>query len=383
WLLPVMTAPGNRQRFMPANYLHAVNLLASIAIPLLVLFVVLYPLVYWLAVPSGIVLSQNYFVQCAVKTNIPGSCTFTANMGYIVAAIVSSQFFVFILAAGYLWNRNPAFVRLGTVYAFAFASLAVVATHTVDPTQTPIALSIAVGVAILGLIWTVATQREFVPAQQDSRALGCTGQWLVVGTLLFVYLAGFAFLSYPQFLETEANLIIAPGGHTVHDAYWAMLLMGALAGIHFGFLTRRQPIGMIRKLTLWIVLLGATLQVAGAITVNLQNFSLGNISYIIGVGVEIVGILFGLWGAVQIFNRGGLGFLILTLATAFIGGALSIFFFTLGFDELTVAFTMFMGAGAIIYTIFGSDGSDRLLARLTARQASPAPVAPQSESAGG
>ncbi len=382
WLLPVMTAPGNRQRFMPANYLHAVQLLASIAVPLLVMFVILYPLVYWLEVPSGIVPSQNYFVHCAVKTNIPGSCNFTANIGYIIAAIVSSQFFVFILAAGYLWNRKPAFVRLGTVYAFVFASLAVVATHTVDPNYTPIALVIATGVAILGLIWTVATQREFVPAQQDARALGCTGQWLVVGTLLFIYLAGFAFLSYPQFLETEQNLIIFQGAHTVHDAYWVMLLAGALAAIHFGFLTRRQPIGMVRKATLWIVLLGAGLQVAGAITINLQSGSLGNITYFSGVIVEVLGILIGLWGAIQIFNRGGLGFLILTLVTAFIGGALAIFFYTLGFDELTVAFTMFMGTGAILYTIFGSDGSDRLLARLT-RQTTPAPATPQSETAGG
>src|SRR5262249_37372484 len=112
--------------------------------------------------------------------------------------------------------------------------------------------------------------------------------------------------------------------------------------------------------------------------------SLGNITYFSGVGVEIFGILIGLWGAVQIFNRGGLGFLILSLATAFIGGALAIFFYTIGYDELTVAFTMFMGTGAILYTIFGADGSDRLLARLIARQPAPAtPATPQGESAGG
>ena len=237
WLLPVMTAPTNRQRFMPANYLHAAMLLGNVAAPLLVLFVVLYPLVTFLYNLLG---KGNYFVQCAVAANIPGSCTFTAYIGYLVAGIVAGMLFTFMLAAGYLWNRKPAFVRLGSVYAFIFASLAVVGTHTTLPAQTPIALVLAVGVGILGLVWTVSTQREFVPAQQDARALGCTGQWLVMGTLLLIYLAGFALFSFPNFLETEQNLVIAQGSNTIHDAYWVLIAAGILAAIQFGFLMRRQ-----------------------------------------------------------------------------------------------------------------------------------------------
>ena len=68
WLLPVMTAPVNRQRFMPANYLHAAMLLGNVAAPLLGLFVILYPLVNLL---SNILPTDNWFVQCSVASQIP------------------------------------------------------------------------------------------------------------------------------------------------------------------------------------------------------------------------------------------------------------------------------------------------------------------------
>jgi hypothetical protein len=49
WLLPVMIAPENRQRFMPANYLHSIMLFGNAAIPLLLIFILLYPVVNLLA----------------------------------------------------------------------------------------------------------------------------------------------------------------------------------------------------------------------------------------------------------------------------------------------------------------------------------------------
>jgi hypothetical protein len=361
WLLPVMTAPINRQKFMPANYLHAAMLLGNVAVPLLAVFVLLYPFVNLLATSLP---ADNWFVQCASKTNIPASCTFSPNVGYVVAAIVSGMLFTFVIAAGYLWNRKPAFVRLGMVYGFAFLSTAVVATHTTNVTETSISLALAVGIAILGLIWIVVTQREFVPAAVEGQALGCTGQWLVMGTMLLVYLAGFAFFSFPDFLDTEPNLIIAQGPKAIHDAYWALILMGALAAMQFAFLVRRQALGFIRKATLWAVLIGIFMQVGAALNLNLRNGVGGNIAYFTGITIEAIGVLLCLYGALQTRKQGGLGFALFAVITTAIGIVGALFWYIVKMDELVVAFTCLMGVGAVIYTIYGADPVDRFSTRM-------------------
>ncbi len=365
WLLPVMTAKENRARFMPALYLHSVQLIASVAAPLLILFVAVMPVVNWM---FSVDLSNGYWVQCAVKSNIPGSCTFTPYIGYIVAGVVSGMLFTFLIAAGYLWNRKPAFVRLGSVFGFVFAALAVAATHTTDPKQTPVALSIGIGVAILGLVWTISTQKEFVPAEMRNVALGCTGQWLVMGTLLLIYIGSFGFFSFPSFIETESNIIISPGPHTIHDAYWVMLIGSSLAAIQFAFLMRRQPLGSLRKLTLWLVLVGAGMQVASSIHFSLHTFNLVNIAYYSGIGIEVLGIVLGILCGLLTRERGGIGFVVLMLAAAIVSAFLAVFWFTINYDELVVAFSVLMGAGAIIYTIYGGDPPEpNFMARMSAR----------------
>lgn len=364
WLLPVMTAPGNRQKFMPNMYLHAAMLLGNVAAPLLAIFVVLYPVANWMYSTH---LMNDYWVQCAVKSDIPDSCTFTPYIGYIVAGLVSGMLFTFMIAAGYLWNRKPGFVKLGSTFAFVFASLAVVATHVDRPSQTAIALVLAIGVAMLGLIWTVSTQREFVPAEARNVALGCTGQWLVWGTALFIYLAGFALFSYPNFLDTEQNLIIVQGSNTIHDAYWGLLLMGALGAMQFAFLMRRDALGTIRKFALWFVLIGVGVQIAGAIHFNLADSgNLTNTLYFVGVGIEILGILAGAWGALQ---TGGFQWLVASLATVLIGGSGAYFtnWLTKPPYDVIAFFTIFMGVGTVLYTIYGKDAPDPIMARALRR----------------
>jgi hypothetical protein len=369
WLLPVMTAKGNRQRFMPALYLHSIQLIASVAVPLLVLFVVTYPLVYW---ANSVNLNEGYWVSCSLPSQVPSSCSFTSYVGYIVAGLVSGMFFTFLLAAGYLWNRKPVFVRLGAIFAFVFAAIAVVATHTTDPTQTPIALAIGVAIAILGLVWTIVMQNEFVPTAVREARLGCTGQWLVMGTLLLIYIAGFAFFSFAGFFDSAPNLIIASGARTIHDAYWVMLIASSLAAIQFAFLARRQPLSMVRKLTLWLVLVGGGIQVASAVHFSLHNATnLVNFAFYTGIGVEALGIVVGIVASLMAGSR-GIAFAILSIALALIGAFLAYFWYVQNFDELVAAFSIAMGIGAVIYAIFGPDGPEpAFLTRLQGRSTVP------------
>lgn len=374
WLLQVMTAPGNRQRYMPSMYLHGVMLLGNVAVPLLAIFVVLYPVVNWM---YNTHFMGDYWVQCAIKVSIPDSCTFTPDIGYIIAGIVSGMLFTFMIAAGYLWNRKPAFVKLGSTFAFVYAAIAVIATHDTSdpnhPNQLPVSLMLAIGIAILGVIWTIATQREFVPQAARNVALGCTGQWLVMGTLLFIYLAAFGLFSYPQFFDTEQNLISAQGPTALHDAYWVLLIAGGLAAMQFAFLSRRDKLGSIRKMALWAILIGGTMEVAASVHFNLSvgsGFNPGdnpvNIAYLIGVIIEAIGILIAAYGAI---TTRSMGLFFANVAFTFIGlvGAITTHALGGGHDDVVVAFSIIGGIGAILYTIYGQDAPDRLLARFLNR----------------
>lgn len=368
WLLPVMTERKNRARFMPALYLHSVMLLGNITVPLLGVFVALYPLVTLL---QNLNFLNGYFVQCSSKTAIPASCTFTSYSGYLIAAIVSGMFFTFMLIAGYLWTKKPAFVRLGSLFGYVFAALAVVATHTgassstVWPNSVPVAMALAVGVAILGLVWMVTTQREFVPASAMQANLGCVGQWLVMGSALLIYIAAFAFFSFPTFVETEGNLVITPGHATIHDAYWVLLIAGGLAALCVAFLIRRQPMGQIRKLAMWLVLIGGTLQIGASIHFNLQAQNDANYPFYLGVFIEVLGIVAGLWGALMTSNQGGRRWFALSIFTIAIGGLglLFLIVYSSTLYELYVAAMIFMALGTMVYAIMGADPPDVFIAR--------------------
>jgi hypothetical protein len=111
---------------------------------------------------------------------------------------------------------------------------------------------LAAGMLIVAVVWTTVARREFAVVGENN--LGCLGQWLVVGTCFFVYLAAFAFFSIPTFSEVEPNIpfiggmavgplpaaanqpppIVAP------DAMVVVVLMTILGGIQFYFLTRNR-----------------------------------------------------------------------------------------------------------------------------------------------
>jgi hypothetical protein len=234
-----------------------------------------------------------------------------------------------------------------------------------------VALALAVGIGIMGLIWTVANEREFLPAEQRNYALGCTGQWLVWGTLLFAYIGAFAFFSFPNFLDTEGNLIIVQGAHTLHDAYWVMLLMGMLTAIHFAFLMRREAIGNVRKFALWFFILGIGLQVTAAITLT-PNRGLGlgdnyaNYTFWGGVALEVLAVVATLYGS---FVTGSISWGIGTLVLTGVGvtGIAVDLVASNPLPDVLVAFTILGGLGAVFYAIYGKDAPAPNVARLQAR----------------
>ncbi|HEV2237318.1 MAG TPA: hypothetical protein VGR57_11720 [Ktedonobacterales bacterium] len=259
WLLPVMVS--RRKDFMPAVYLHgAVGLIGSVGVPLLLLWVIAYPLVNLIHNFD----STQFLVQCSQKALIPASCTFTPYTGYIIVAIVIGGTFTFFAAGLYFWRGRRDTVLLGALIGIIYVGLAATIIHTGDPVQLPIGLIVATAIALLGFAFIWASQNEF--ASDRAEALGCTGQWLVLGTGLLIYLAGFAFFSIPNFFESEAlGLYYTAGRSGLHDALWGFLLMAGLAAMQFVLLVRREPMSQLRKFILWTLLIAVALELVGAI----------------------------------------------------------------------------------------------------------------------
>lgn len=290
WFLPVMIA--ERRRYMPAAYLIVFFGLVPLFVIFLVLFLIGYPLVYWIHSWD----STNFLTVCAVKTDVPATCTFTQYSGYILATIVNGQFFVAGLAAIYWWRKNRPAVILSMVVSFLLCAFAAVVIHTDD--QLRVALFIGTAVLLLAMVWTYSTRHEY--ASTAAVPLGCAGQWLVLGTVILVYLAGFAFFSIQEFFETEAlGINFAAGPAQLHDAFWSFLLFGGLALVQFIVLSRRYGLSGLRKFSLWIVMLGIAMLIISGIQFSLE-FGAGVKGRLLlaGTTMYVVGLLFVLLGSI-------------------------------------------------------------------------------------
>ncbi len=360
WLLPVMVA--HRQHFMPGNYLHGVvGLAGGIGAPLLVLWAAIYPIVYVIHQAD----TQQIFVQCAQKTDIPGSCTFTPFTGYIICAIVFSIPFGLLIAGIYFWSTRRNTVVLGGTYGIVWIGLVATLIHQDDPKQLPIGLLIAASVALLAFVWTWTTQVEFAPTR--AQPLGCTGQWLVLGTLMLVYLMGFSLLSLPSFFETEAlALFYQPGIGGLHDAFWGVLLMGALAAFQVTLLVRRKPMSKVRKFTMWALLFAVLFEMVGAIIgyhwdvlyYGVNAMGGGQAWFVTGICFEVVGILAALYAAVQ---AGSVRWSLIIIVMALIGAAVAIIIYNMPFvyEELVEMGFMLAMVGAFAYVAAGPDPDDQ------------------------
>ncbi len=359
WLLPVMVR--NRQQFMPGNYLHGVvGLIGFVGIPLLLIWALTYPVVNLIHQYDA----AQFWVQCSQKTEIPGSCTFTPFTGYIICAIVFSIPFGLLMAGLYFWSTKRNMVVLGGTYGIVWTGLAVTLIHQDDPTQLPMGLLVATGIALLAFVWTWATQVEFAPTRPEP--LGCTGQWLVLGTLLLFYLMGFSLLSMPSFFETEAlALFYQPGNGGLHDAFWALLLMGGLGLFQLTLLIRRKPMGNARKFALWALLFALVFQLIGSIIgfhwdvlyYGINAFGAGQAWFLAGIIFEVVGVAATLYAAMQ---AGSIRWLLTIVVVALIGAAVGVIIYNMPFVyvELVVMGFVLAMAGAWAYVAAGPDPED-------------------------
>lgn len=359
WLLPVMVR--NRGQFMPGNYLHGVvGLLGGVGVPLLAIWALTYPVVNLIHSVD----SQQFWVQCSQKNDIPATCTFTPFTGYIICAIVFSIPFGLLVAGLYFWSTKRNLVVLGGTYGIVWAGLSATLIHQDDPTQTPFGLLVAAGIILLAFAWTWATQVEFAPTRPEP--LGCTGQWLVLGTLLFFYLMGFALLSLPSFFEIEAlALFYTPGSGGLHDAFWALLLMGGLALFQITILRRRKPMGNVRKFALWCLLFGTAFEIIGAIFgyrwdilyYGIDAFGPGQGWFLAGAIFELVGIVATLFAALQ--SR-SMGWFLTVLVVALVGVAEAIILYNMRFvyEELVMLGFFIAMVGAYAYVAAGPDPED-------------------------
>lgn len=359
WFLPVMVA--NRQEFMPGVYLHGVvGLIGMVAVPLLIIWAVVYPLVNLIHSAD----TTQFFVQCSQKNEIPASCTFTQFTGYIICAIVFTNLFILMIAGVYFWSTRRNTVILGATIATVFLALAATLIHTNDPAQTPLGIVIATAVVVLAFVFTWASQREFAPTAPMQ--LGCIGQWLVLGTLLLFFLLGYAFFSLPLFFELESGLALffKAGNSGQHDAFWASLLMLGIATFQLVVLIRRRdyPMGNLRKFVLWTLAVGLILMMAGAIQQFHTDVLSGGINAIEGSSAlviaalcfELVGVVAALYGA---YRMGSWPWAIAIIAFALVGIALAFvaYYFPEPYPELTIFGFILAAVGGWAYAAGGLD----------------------------
>jgi hypothetical protein len=238
-----------RKRTMSVLYAVGALGFAQIGALLILFWLVLYPLITWMHSWTFIGLG-DYLTICSNKLAIPASCFFSPQAGYIVDGIVTTNFFIMLAAAVWIWRSNRNLVVIAGVVTTAVLALATLLVH-LYPTEFLIALLLCGGALVLATVWTSVARREFAIVGENN--LGCLGQWLLVGTCLFVYLGAFAFFSIPGFLETEPNIPFVSGSAipphvaagqppilTQSDAMVMLVIMAILATIHFYFLTRNR-----------------------------------------------------------------------------------------------------------------------------------------------
>ncbi len=230
-----------RKRTMSGLYLVGINL-AQFGVLFLLAWFLVYPAVAWIHSWTFIGLG-NYLTICGKASDVPQSCAFSQQAGYIIDAVVTTSFFVLMMAGIAVWKSRRNLVVISCLTVTAVIAIATLLVH-MHPDEIFIAELLAGGMLVLAVIWTNVARREF--AVIGERNLGCVGQWLVVGTCLLIYIACFGFFSIPGFRETEPNIPSIPGtgfnagiSGGVH-AIVVFFVIGILAAIQFYFLVRNR-----------------------------------------------------------------------------------------------------------------------------------------------
>ena len=248
--LHYLMRPVRKRTMSPLYAFGALGLAQTGAILLLVWFL-LYPLVTWMHSWTFIGLS-DYLILCAKKSAVPQSCAFTPQAGYIIDAVITTNFFILLMVAVWAWKSHRNLVVISSVTTAAVLGLATFLVHT-NSTEVLTAMMLTGGMLVLATIWTSVARREFAIVGENN--LGCLGMWLVFGTCLFIYVASFAFFSIPVFPgdPTAPNIPYISG--TIIPAHPApntpptpgqadgvvlLAIMGILAAVQFYFLMRNR-----------------------------------------------------------------------------------------------------------------------------------------------
>ncbi|HTI14584.1 MAG TPA: hypothetical protein VL461_08460 [Dictyobacter sp.] len=233
--LHYLMRPARKNTMSGLYAIGAIGLAQTGAIALLAWFFA-YPLLTWMQSWSFIGLGS--FLSICTKYNaIPASCSFSPDAGYIVDAIITTNFLILMLAAVVIWKSKRNLVVVGGIVTIAAIAVTAFLVHT-DPTQLPTAMMLATAILVLAAILTSVARREFAVVGENN--LGCIGMLLMTGVCLFIYLAAFAFFSIPQFGESETppNIPYAPGAGG--DAFIMVIICALLAGLQFYFLVRNR-----------------------------------------------------------------------------------------------------------------------------------------------
>ncbi len=225
-----------RKKTMPGLFAIGALGLAQTGALFLVLWFAAYPLLAWL---HPLPVLGPFLTNCTRATVVPGTCSFSQDAGYIVDTIITSNFFVALLAAVAVWKTNRNLIVIGSVVILGVLGLTTLVMHD-TPTELPTAMMLTAGILILGTVWTITARNEFAVVGENN--LGCLGQWLVMGTCLFVYLSAFAFFSIANFAteETPPNIPNPVNTAGATDAFVMFALFAILGIIQFFFLTRNR-----------------------------------------------------------------------------------------------------------------------------------------------
>jgi hypothetical protein len=230
-----------RKRTMSGLYLVGIGL-AQVGIIFLLAWFLVYPAIAWIHSWTFLGLG-SYLTICGRSTSVPQSCSFSQQAGYIINAFVTTNFFILFMAAIAVWKGKRNLVVVSCLTITAVIAMATLLVH-MHPDEIFIAELLTGGMLVLAVIWTSVARREF--AVVGERNLGCVGQWLVLGTCLFIYIASFGCFSIPGFRETEPNIPSTPGtGFNAGisggaHAIVVFFVIGILAAIQFFFLVRNR-----------------------------------------------------------------------------------------------------------------------------------------------
>src|SRR5207302_2457556 len=126
--------------------------LAQTGVLLLAIWFLMYPLIAWMHGWTFIGLG-DYLTVCGKKSAIPQSCAFSAQAGYIIDAVVTTNFFVLLLIAVWAWKSQRNLVVISCVLTTAVLGLAALLVNT-GPAVVLLALLLCGAVLVLATIWT-------------------------------------------------------------------------------------------------------------------------------------------------------------------------------------------------------------------------------------